>query len=158
MIRVASTGFWVKWLPSGSSILYYGIRINRRVPAPPLRFVVVGLVNTMAGLGTIYFLKWFGGVGDTAANVGGYCLGLITSFLLNRNWTFHHSGAWLPALARFLSVFAIAYLANLGAVLVLIDEFGTNAYAAHAFGIAPYTALFYLGSKYFAFPEAAIES
>ncbi len=101
MIRVASTGFWVKWLPSGSSILYYGI---------------------------------------------------------HRNWTFHHSGAWLPALARFLSVFAIAYLANLGAVLVLIDEFGTNAYAAHAFGIAPYTALFYLGSKYFAFPEAALES
>jgi hypothetical protein len=50
----------------------------------PLRFVVVG-ANTMIGLAPIYLLKWLVGVGDTAANVGAYSLGLTASFLFNRN-------------------------------------------------------------------------
>ena len=83
--------------------------MKRRVPSVPLRFVVVGLANTMIGLAIIYLLKWLVGVGDTAANVGAYSLGLAASVLFNRNWTFYHSGAWLPALARFLLVFAVAY-------------------------------------------------
>jgi putative flippase GtrA len=127
--------------------------MKRRVPPVLLRFVVVGLANTMVGLAMIYLLKWLVGVGDTAANVGGYSLGLAASFLFNRNWTFHHSGAWLPALARFLFVFAVAYAVNLGTVLVLLKQFGMNGYAAQAFGIPPYTALFYLGSRYVSFPK-----
>jgi putative flippase GtrA len=130
--------------------------MKRRVPSVPLRFVVVGLANTIIGLAIVYFLKWSGEVGDTAANVGGYSLGLATSFVLNRNWTFGHSGAWLPAFARFFTVFAIAYAANLGTVLVLIDQFGINGYAAQAFGVPPYTALFYIGSRYVAFPDGEL--
>jgi putative flippase GtrA len=127
--------------------------MKRRVPSVPLRFVIVGLANTMIGLATIYLLKWLVGVGDTAANVSGYSLGLVASFLFNRNWTFHHSGAWLPALARFLLVFAVDYAVNLGTVLVLLELFRMNGYAAQAFGILPYTALFYLGSRYVSFPK-----
>ena len=72
--------------------------MKHRVPSVPLRFVVVGLANTMIGPAIIYLLKWLVGVGDTAANVGAYSLGLAASFLFNRNWTLYHSGAWLPAL------------------------------------------------------------
>jgi len=130
--------------------------MKRRVRSVPLRFVVVGLANTMIALGIIYLLKWLVGVGDTAANVGAYSLGLAASFLFNRNWTFHHSGAWLPALARFLLVFAVAYAVNLGTVLVLLEQFRMNGYAAQALGIPPYTALFYLGSQYVAFPKRSL--
>jgi len=61
--------------------------MKRRVPSVPLRFVVVGLANTMIGLGTIYLLKWLVGMSDTAANVGGCSLGLAASFLFNRTST-----------------------------------------------------------------------
>jgi putative flippase GtrA len=126
--------------------------MKRRVPSVPMRFVMVGLINTIVGLATIYFLKWAGGLGNIAPNVGGYSFGLVTGFVLNRNWVFYHSGPWLPAAARFFVVFGIAYAANLGTVLVLIDQFGINVYIAQAFGIPPYTGIFYLGSRYFAFP------
>jgi hypothetical protein len=96
----------------------------------------------MIGLAIVYFLKWLGGAGDTAAKVGGYSLGLATSFVLNRNGTFYHSGPWLPAFVRFLSVFVIAYASNLGTVLALIAQFGTNGYIAQACGVPPYTTLF----------------
>jgi putative flippase GtrA len=125
-------------------------------PHPPsvaMRFGVVGLANTMVGLLTIYLLKWPGGLGNTAANLGGYCVGLAMGFVLNRSWTFYHSGLWLPAFVRFFLVFVVAYATNLGMVLVLIDHFRINGYIAQALGIPPYTGVFYLGSRYFAFPK-----
>jgi putative flippase GtrA len=128
--------------------------MKRREASAPLRFLAVGFTNTAIGLAVIYLLQWLGGVGEIAANVGGYSVGVATSFLLNRNWTFCHSGAWLPAFARFLLVFAFAYAVNLGTVLVLIDQFAINGYAAQAFGVPAYAALFYLGSRYVAFPTS----
>ena len=114
-------------------------------------FLLVGVANTLVGLSVIYLIKWLGAAGDTIANACGYVFGLLVSFILNRNWTFRHSGTVLPAAIRFLMVFAIAYAANLGVVLILIHQVGVNGYFAQLLGVPPYTALFYLGSRYFAF-------
>jgi putative flippase GtrA len=103
------------------------------------------------GLSVIYIIKWFGLLDDVLANACGYTVGLITSFFLNRTWTFRHSGALLPAAIRFLLVFALAYLINIGVVLILIHQFDVNSYLAQALGVPPYTAIFYIGSRYFAF-------
>jgi putative flippase GtrA len=120
----------------------------------PLRFVVVGIANTLIGLLAIYLCKWLFGFRDALANFSGYMIGLAVSFFLNRGWTFRHSGAVLPALARFLVIFAVAYLLNLATVLIAIHSFGVNSYVAQAIGIAPYTVFFYLGSRHFAFRPA----
>ena len=127
--------------------------MKRRVPSVPLRFVVVGLANTMIGLAIIYLLKWMVGVGDTAANVGAIPWALPRAFCSTAIGRSYHSGAWLPALARFLLLFAVAYAINLGTVLVLLEQFRMNGYAAQEFGIPPYTALFYLGSRYVSFQK-----
>ncbi len=123
----------------------------------PLKFVAVGLANTAVGLSIIYLLKWFGS-GDVAANAAGYALGLMVSFVLNRRWTFAHSGAAVPAALRFLLVFAVSYLANLFTVLWLIDVLHVNGYVAQVMGVPPYTILFYFGSRHFAFPRAGEHS
>ena len=117
----------------------------------PLRFLVVGVLNTLIGLLAIYLGKWWLGLGDVLANLFGYAIGLCFSFAVNRSWTFDHSGALVPALMRFLVVFAIAYALNLATVLAAIRVFGINAYIAQALGIAPYTLFFFLGSRYYAF-------
>ena len=117
----------------------------------PLKFIVVGIANTFIGLLAIYLCKWLLGFSDALANISGYVTGLAVSFLLNRGWTFRHEGAMLPALARFLVIFALAYVLNLATVLIAINSFGVNSYLAQAIGIAPYTVFFYLGSRYFTF-------
>ena len=126
----------------------------KRVAVPAsIKFLMVGVVNTAVGLTVIYGLKWLGR-SDVTANILGYLCGLMVSFTLNRNWTFRHAGTILPAALRFLLVFAVAYLANLGTVLGLIRLLGVNGYVAQTLGIIPYTTLFYLGSRYVAFrPE-----
>lgn len=120
-----------------------------------LRFLVVGVLNTTVGLGSIFLLKLVAGFDDVAANISGYCLGLCVSFLLNRRWTFAHDGAWLPAMFRFLVVFGVAYAANLITMLFLRDVVGINSYLCHLLSMLPYTALFYLGSRTFAFRRTA---
>ena len=115
------------------------------------RFLAVGVLNTLVGLLTIYLCKLLLGTGDVISNVIGYAVGLTNSFAWNRRWTFAHSGAVLPAAARFVIVFLIAYFLNLATVMAAIHMFAVNSYLAHAIGIAPYTAFFYVGSRWFAF-------
>lgn len=119
----------------------------------PLKFVVVGIGNTLIGLFTIYLCKWLLGLDDAVANICGYSIGFVVSFVLNKEWTFRHSGRLYPAMARFLVIFALAYLFNLATVFIAIDV-GVNSYMAHAIGIVPYTVLFYFGSRYFVFHSA----
>jgi putative flippase GtrA len=116
----------------------------------PIRYVIVGGANTLAGLLIIYACKWFLGLGDLSANLVGYLSGFLLSFLLNKQWTFAFAGDTLPALLRFLFVTVVAYLANIAAVLLLVDV-GVDSYVAQAAGIIPYTILGYLGSRFFVF-------
>lgn len=119
-----------------------------------VRFLAVGLLNTAAGLGVIYTCKWFLGFGDVLANVLGYAVGLTISFVLNSRWTFRYRGPVVPAIARFLGVFLLAYCTNLSVVLLLIDGVELNSYLAQAMGMPPYMVVFYIGSRWLAFRES----
>ena len=121
------------------------------------RFAIVGFANTAVGLTVIYLLKSAATFGDVPANASGYAVGLSVSFVLNRKWTFGHSGPWIPAATRFCAVFAIAYLANLGTVILLVRRIGIDGYVAQAIGILPYSILFYVGSRLIAFRGASSE-
>lgn len=116
-----------------------------------LRFLAVGVLNTCVGLGSIYALKYFLGLGDVPANMIGYLIGLTNSFFWNRRWTFSHSGRIGIAAARFFSVFIAAYAVNLAVALTCIHILAVNSYLAHAIATVPYTVIFYLGSRYFVF-------
>ncbi|MDQ3774828.1 MAG: GtrA family protein [Pseudomonadota bacterium] len=115
------------------------------------RFLGVGAVNTLIGLGVIYACKRLLGFGDVLANVSGYAVGLTIGFMLNRHWTFGRTGNVRVAALRFLAVFGIAYSVNLLCVLLAIRAAGLDDYVSQAIGILPYTAIFYLGSRLYAF-------
>jgi 4-amino-4-deoxy-L-arabinose transferase-like glycosyltransferase/putative flippase GtrA len=120
-----------------------------------VKFAGVGVVNTLLTFFVIFSLKSFAGGGDVAANASGYAVGLACSFVLNKRWTFQHKGRLLPALARFLGVFAAAYLLNIVTVLALIRS-GFNDYLAHVVGMPIYTLAFYFGCQRFGFAEQSI--
>lgn len=115
------------------------------------KFLLVGVANTLVGLGTIWFLIGLAGWSDAPANLAGYAVGLACSFTLNRAWTFSDSGQVLPALVRFMLVFGVAYAANLATMFWLRDAIGLSRYWAHALATIPYTALFFIGSRLFVF-------
>lgn len=115
-----------------------------------VRFLAVGAANTCVGLGFILAAKRWGQLGDVAANLMGYGVALTLSFVMNKAWTFKSQGRTLPELRRFLVVAGIAYAANLATVVALI-RLGLDGYWAQVAGVPPYTIVFYLGSRVYAF-------
>jgi putative flippase GtrA len=121
------------------------------VSASFVRFLVVGILNTAVGLGVIFLAKWLGGLGDVQANLLGYLTALSVSFLLNSRWSFVYRGPALPAMVRFFSVIAVAYLLNLATVLFAIHALQLDSYFAQTLGIVPYTLFTYVGARHYAF-------
>jgi putative flippase GtrA len=116
-----------------------------------LRFGLVGIVNTAIGLASIYGLMFCLGVGPAAANALGYVIGLCTSFLLNRTWTFKSSRP-LRALPQFLVVASVSYMLNLGVVMGGLALFDGNPYIMQLAGVATYTVAMFFACRWFVFP------
>lgn len=116
-----------------------------------VRFLLVGVINTLVGLGTIYSAMYFLGMGVVFANALGYSIGIVVSFSLNKTWTFGSRDRIVSTFPRYLLVLAVAYAANLATVLFVHARFDINAYLAQAMGVLPYTTIGFLGSRYFAF-------
>lgn len=128
--------------------------MKRFVPASLLKFLFVGVLNTLVGLSTIWVARNLIGFGPTGANMTGYAAGLTVSFLLNKRWTFSFHGEGARSLLRFLLVFAVSYTANLTTVLGLTEIAGHDSFWWQVCGTAPYSTLFYLGCRWYAFPAA----
>ena len=116
-----------------------------------LRFAITGVLNTVVGLGTIYALKWFWQVADTAANATGYLVGVMFSLVVNSRWTFQSRESLLAIAPRYFIVILIAYLANLACVQLCIQTLHMNSYLAHAAGTLPYAVITYLASRWWVF-------
>jgi putative flippase GtrA len=122
-----------------------------------VRFVLVGLSNTALSLAVIWIAMRVFGLSDLRSNAMGYIVGFIWSFLLNRSWTFQHRGGLANGFLRFVLVCAVAYGANLLVLFCLLARFGGGAIWTQIAGMVAYTAVSYLGSRYFAFPRASAE-
>ncbi len=116
-----------------------------------VRFLLVGVANTLFGLSIIYFAMYFLQLEIVQANAFGYSVGILLGFALNKTWTFGSSDHVVSSFLRYLLVLAVAYVANLATVLYTNSHFNLNPYIAQALGIIPYTIIGFLGSRYFAF-------
>ncbi|MFZ1743023.1 MAG: GtrA family protein [Pontixanthobacter sp.] len=121
-----------------------------------LRFGVTGLVNTAIGYSVILAALW-AGYGDYVANALGYTTGLVTGFLLNRNWVF---GASIAAekksqALRYVAAFLAAYALNL-TILYLFRGVGlVDSPLAQLCAMGGYTIAFFLACRHFVFAERA---
>ena len=121
-----------------------------------IRFCAVGLLNTTVGLAVIFLLMRVGGMNYIAANLVGYIVGFLISFVLNRNWTFEHKGPILNAALQWTLVVSLAYLVNLSIVITCHQYMGINAYVSQLFGVAAYTILTFVSGRLFVFSSKQI--
>lgn len=106
------------------------------------RFAIVGLANTAVGFGVIMALQFGLRVPPHLANTGGYAVGFVVSFTLNRQFTFADRGRPGPAAARF-AIAALAAFALNQVVLSMatgrVGHGGSAPVAAQAVAAISYT-------------------
>jgi putative flippase GtrA len=115
-----------------------------------VRFLLVGVFNTVWGYALIFGFMYLFSLSPEVSNVLGYAIGLISSYLLNRFYTFRSKNSKRGEFARFLGVFAAAFGANYATLHVLLAK-GTNPYISQVTAGVVYVAASYLLSKAFVF-------
>lgn len=84
-----------------------------------VKFCLVGAMNTLVTLCTIFICKSLLGVNEYIANALGYVLGVINSFLWNKQWVFHSNGCLGREAIKFTIGFVICYSLQLLTVVSL---------------------------------------
>lgn len=113
------------------------------------RFILVGIANTAVGYSTTLFLHYALSLSPLLANTGGYLIGGLLSYFLNRHFTFASKRRHREALPRFALTVALCFALNLF-VLEQALTFAPLPIAQLLANIA-YTVSFYLASRFLVF-------
>ena len=121
-----------------------------------LRFILVGVGNTLLSLLLMFLLE---GLGYWPSTAIAYVAGATLSFFLNRYFTFHSDEDFWRSVGKFIINVAVCYVVGYGLakLLVPIPE-QPNAVPVIWFerlsklvGMCLYTLLNYFGQRFFAF-------
>ncbi len=122
-----------------------------------VRFLLVGVINTLVGCGAMFLLYNLAHWSYWLSSAANYVLGGVVSFFLNKYFTFRkREWSWRQA-GRFAVNVAVCWLLAYGLAkpLVLAVLEGQPVWlqenGAMAVGMCLYTALNYLGQRFFAF-------
>lgn len=118
-----------------------------------IKFGLVGIVNTVITLTIVFLLTHLFRIPYIIANVVGYVLGFINSYIMNRKWTFHSTGSVNSEAPRFVMTFIIAYLIQLCVLIFLIRVVSLREETAQLISMVIFTVVNFLGNKLFTFNE-----
>lgn len=122
-----------------------------------LRFLLVGVVNTLVGAGIMFLLYNLAGCSYWLSSAANYVVGGVVSYFLNKYYTFKNTERSWRQVLRFALNVAVCWLLAYGIAKPLAlrllagfdEKIQTNA--AMLAGLCLYTALNYLGQRFFAF-------
>lgn len=115
------------------------------------KYSVVGIFNTIIGLGIILLLYNFYNVNYILSNIIGYFFGLINSFIWNKKWTFRSENPYLKEVLPFFTIFIISYIANLFTVMVSVEILRFNPNISQVLGTGIYAVSNFLLNRKWTF-------
>jgi putative flippase GtrA len=92
-------------------------------------------------------------LGAVTSNIIGYLCGLVTSYLLNKFFTFKSASKSKAELARFVAVFLLSYAANILVLLFCIDIAKIHEAIAQVVAGMFYVATSFMLNKFYVFRE-----
>lgn len=130
---------------------------ERLIDKTTLRFLLVGVVNTLVGSGVMFAAYNLAGWSYWLSSAVNYVAGGTVSFFLNKYFTFQNKERSWRQVGRFILTVSACWLLAYGAAKPLaarlLDGFPAKLRenAAMLAGMCLYTALNYLGQRFFAF-------
>ncbi|MCI8497454.1 MAG: GtrA family protein [Clostridiales bacterium] len=126
-----------------------------------LKFILVGVVNTLFGAGIMFLLQDMAHFGYWGSSAVANILGAVLSFFLNKSFTFQNKDSLKKTALRFALIIAGCYLIGYGLAKPLTYQVlsSTALSADHVeklsllVGMCLFTGLNYIGQRFFAFKE-----
>ena len=130
------------------------------VDAKLLRFLIVGVINTLVGMAIMFGLYNLAGASYWVSSAANYVLTSILSFFLNKYFTFRNREQSWSQVLRFVINIAVCYLLAYGIAKPLCLRLLANATVqardnvSMLVGMVLFTGLNYLGQRLFAFKSS----
>lgn len=134
-------------------------KITSLIDAKLLKFIIVGVINTLVGMAIMLGLYNLAGCSYWVSSAANYILTSILSYFLNKYFTFQNKEKSLRQVLRFIINIAVCYLLAYGIAkpltLAVLAGFGEKVQTnvAMLVGMCLFTALNYIGQRLFAFKE-----
>ena len=117
-----------------------------------VRYAIVGLASNLIGY-LLYIVLTSVGIGPKLAMSVLYAVGVLQTFVFNKNWSFGFNGAATPALVRYAAIYALGYVINFVILLWLVDKSGLPHQWVMA-GLVVFMAVFFFaGQKFWVFRQ-----
>jgi len=131
--------------------------MRRLIDEKLLKFISVGVVNTVLGMAIMFGLYNIAGCSYWASSAANYIIVSILSYVLNKNFTFGHKGEVAASSIRFAVNIAICYLVAYGIAKPLSIWMLTGCSVtiqeniAMFIGMCIFTGTNYIGQRLFVF-------
>jgi putative flippase GtrA len=122
-------------------------------------FAIIGVINTIVGLSVMLGLYNLLNTGYWLSSAISYVVGSIVSYILNKKYTFRHTGNTVGTLIKFALNIAVCYVLAYSLakpfVILVLSSFDWDVriveQIAMIFGMCIFTGLNFIGQKFFAF-------
>ena len=120
-----------------------------------LRYGIIGLVFN--GLGFLLYLTLTHfGMGPKLAMSLLYAIGVLQTFVFNKQWTFAHQGTHGAAFVRYCTVYGMGYFVNWAALFLLVDKLGLPHQLVQCVMIFVVAAMLFMALKFWVFHKASV--
>ena len=133
------------------------MRLKKLVDVTALKFILVGVVNTLVGAGVMFLLSNVFDVNYWIATASNYVVGSIVSYLLNKYFTFQHKERSWQVVVKFILNITLCYLIAYGlakpAVRFIFHSLSHSAQENLAMlaGMGLFIILNYFGQRFLVF-------
>ena len=128
-------------------------KISKTVDKTFMRFIFVGVLNTIIGYSVIMVLFHIIGLTYGVSYFLSYVIGVIISFFLNRQFVFFSKNHQLHEFFRFLIAFFISYTISYIFLYFFVEYQIFDENIAFFAGMVIYSTLFYLLNKHITFKQ-----
>lgn len=124
-----------------------------------VKFGLIGVLNSVLHYLVFLFLFRIIGMEMVVSSALGYMAGVINSFLMNRRWTFNHTGFGAGSeFAKFVIVNIVSLGANIFTLELFVSYVGIIPEIAQVIAICCTLVINFSGNKWWTFRRRAPES
>ncbi len=115
-----------------------------------IKFITVGVLNTLIGLAVFYFFSFLGFHYSLALGLS-YGVGIINSYIWNKKWTFQGKGNVFVEMLRFVLIYLCSYLINLLLMYIFVEKIDIVPEISIVITLLLTTAISFIGHKLWSF-------
>lgn len=137
--------------------------LRNQISKELMRFVLVGMSNTIISTGIIYLIYNFLGYGYWVSTGAGYLIGGIWSYIMNKYFTFKYKEEKMSVVIKFIINLVICYFISYSVAkplckyflkkMLKIDSVKIIEEVAVLVGMIIYTIINFCGQKFFCFKK-----